>query len=167
MAAVLVFAVALTFPLFVFPSTGPVGSVDAVIILAGDAPTRLPVATRLAEEGEGVLVVSVAEGEDNEPARILCDRPGNLTVHCFDSAGSDTRSEAQEVGRIVADQEWTRIAVVTNSYHVVRAGVLVRRCTEAEVRMVDARGHMPARRWVFAIAGEVGGLAESAVRHSC
>ena len=57
--------------------------------------------------------------------------------------------------------------MVTNSYHVARAGVLVGRCTDASIRMVDARSDMPVRRWVVAIAREIGGLVVAAARRSC
>ena len=159
--------VALVLRLFVHPPTGPLEPSDAVVLLAGDARTRLPLALRLADAGPGVLVVSVAGGEDNEPARALCDDPGDLTVHCFTADGSDTRAEARALGRLVADHGWHRITVVTSGYHVVRAGLLVRRCTDAEVQMADARGHMPLRRWAAAVVGEVGGLGAAALRPSC
>jgi hypothetical protein len=152
----------------VYPATDQHAPTDAVVLLAGDAPARLPVAVRLAEGGPGVLVVSVADGEDNAPARTLCGDPGGLTVHCFTAAaGSDTRAEARAVGRLVAEHGWTRITVVTTSYHVPRAGLLVGRCTDAEVHMADTAAPMPIRRWVVGIVHEVGGLAAAALDRSC
>lgn len=153
--------------LFVFPSAASPGPSDAVVILAGDAQARLPLAVRLAEDGPAVLVVSAVEGEDNEPARRLCRDPGDLAVHCFAPDGSDTRAEARALGRIVAEHGWTRVTVVTSTYHVTRAGLLVRRCTDAEVQMADARAPMPIRRWGAAVVGEIGGLLAAAVDRSC
>ncbi|MGY1716253.1 YdcF family protein [Geodermatophilus sp. SYSU D01106] len=153
--------------LFVFPSTGALRPADAVVVLAGDAPARLPLAVALAEGGPAVLVVSVAEGEDNESARALCVEPRELTVRCFRADGSDTRAEARALGRLVAEEGWTRITVVTSSYHVVRAGLLVRRCTDAEVQVVDPPARMSLRRWAHAVVGEVGGLVVASVDRSC
>ena len=152
---------------FVYPPSDPAGPSDAVVVLAGDAEARLPVAVRLAAAGAGVLAVSVDDGEDNAPARALCDHPGELEVHCFTAARSDTRAEARALGRLIDEQQWDTVAVVTNSYHVARAGVLVGRCTDASIRMVDARSDMPVRRWVVAIAREIGGLVVAAARRSC
>lgn len=152
---------------FVHPPTGSPAGADAVVVLAGDAGARLPVASRLATEGAGVLVVSVDDGPDNAASRALCEQPGSLVVHCFTAAESDTRAEARALGELVSEQGWDRIAVVTNSYHVVRAGVLVGRCTDAEVAMVDARADIPVGRWVVAIARELGGLAATAGSRSC
>jgi hypothetical protein len=162
-----ILAVALVVRLFVLPPTGPLEPSDAVVLLAGDASTRLPVALRLVRAGSGVLVVSVADGEDNEPARALCDDPGDLTVHCFTADGSDTRGEARAVGRLIAEHGWSRVTVVTSGYHVVRAGLLVRRCTDADVQVADARSRMPLRRWASAVVGEVGGLGAAALQQSC
>ncbi|CCH88124.1 conserved exported protein of unknown function [Modestobacter italicus] len=167
LALALALGVALALRLFVYPPTGSVGGSDAVVVLAGDASTRLPVATRLAADGAGVLVVSVAGGADNEPARALCSEPGDLEVYCFTAAGADTRAEARSLGALVAEQGWRRITVVTNSYHVVRAGILVRRCTDADVAVADARADMGLRRWASAVVGEAGGLGAAALRQSC
>ena len=152
---------------FVYPPTGQTDDSDAVVVLAGDARARLPVAVELARAGAGVLAVSVDDGEDNAPARALCDDPGDLVVHCFTAARSDTRAEARALGRLVDEQQWDTIAVVTNSYHVVRAGLLVRRCTDAEVRMVDARSDIGVRRWAVAVIREIGGVTAAAVHRSC
>lgn len=162
---VLVAAVLVRF--FVHPPTDDPAGADAVVVLAGDASARLPVAVRLAEAGAGVLVVSVDDGPDNAPARELCDEPGDLRVHCFTAARSDTGAEARALGDVVREEGWDSIAVVTNSYHVTRAGLLVRRCTEAEVVMVDARSSMSPLRWARAVVHEVGGVAAATVDRSC
>jgi DUF218 domain len=166
-AVALLVAAATVVRVFVYPPSAPAGSSDAVVVLAGDAEARLPVAVRLATAGAGVLAVSVDDGEDNAPARALCDDPGDLEVHCFTAARSDTRAEARALGRLIDEQQWDTVAVVTNSYHVVRAGLLVGRCTDASVRVVDARSDMPVHRWVVAIARETAGLVVATARRSC
>jgi uncharacterized SAM-binding protein YcdF (DUF218 family) len=160
-------AAALVVRFFVYPPTGQVREVDAVVVLAGDSSARLPVATRLARGGPAVLVISVADGEENAAARRLCEVPGALTVLCFEPEPSETRGEARALGRLVDEHGWTRIAVVTNSYHLTRAGLLIRRCTDVEVQMVDARAPMPVQRWIRAVVREVGGIATTAVDRDC
>jgi uncharacterized SAM-binding protein YcdF (DUF218 family) len=153
--------------LFVYPATDPTAEVDAVVVLAGDARARLPVAVRLAESGAGVLAVSVDGGRDNAPSRALCEDSGELEVHCFTARRSNTRSEARALGELVRERGWDRIAVVTNSYHVARAGMLIRRCTEADIAMVEARADMSLRRWVVAVVRETGGVVAAAGSRSC
>ncbi len=165
-AAVLVLLGAgLVVRLYVHPPTDAdaAARADAVVVLAGDATARLQVAVRLAEAGAGVLAISVDSGRDNAPARALCEDAGDLAVHCFTAAESDTRSEARALGELVGRENWTRIAVVTNSYHVVRAGILIRRCTDADVAMVEAPADMSLERWAVAVVRETGGVLAAAV----
>ncbi len=168
MACGLVVTVALALRFFVFPSSEPLGRSDAVILLAGNPETRLPMALRLAEDGPGVLVVSAAGGEVNAPARALCDAPSDLTVHCLQPATPEgTRGEARAVADLVNRYGWTRVTVVTNSYHVQRAGLLLRRCTAAEVQMAVARPAMSLVPWTLVILHETAGLVEAAVDRDC
>jgi uncharacterized SAM-binding protein YcdF (DUF218 family) len=166
-AAAVGLGVALALQLTVYPHTDASAPSDAVVVLAGDAGARLPVALRLAEEGPGVLVVSADDGEDNASARALCDDPGDLQVYCFAPERSDTRAEARALGQLVADHEWARITVVTSTYHVSRAGMLIDRCTDAVVQMAAARDRMPVRRWANAVVHESAGLLVGVLRPSC
>jgi uncharacterized SAM-binding protein YcdF (DUF218 family) len=153
---------------FVFPAAEPGGPADAVVLLAGDPETRLPVAVRLARAGGHVLVVSAASGEVNAPARALCRSAVDLTVICVaPAAPAGTRGEARAVGALVAEQGWTRITVVTSSYHTQRAALLVRRCTDAEVRVEPVRPLMSLPRWGAAVGHETAGLATALVHRSC
>jgi hypothetical protein len=152
---------------FVLPPGGAVDAAEAVVVLAGDASTRLPVAVRLAREEDAVLAVSLDDGPDNAPARALCEDPGDLDVACFRADRSSTRAEAQALGRLVSRRGWSSLAVVTSSYHVVRAGLLVERCTEATVSVVDARAPMSVRRWATAVVLESAGLLTVVTTRSC
>ena len=129
--------------------------------------SRLPVALRLAAEGPSVLVVSSAPGTANAPARALCNNPGSLIVYCFAPTPENTRGEARGIGQLVAEQGWARITVVTSTLHIARASVLIRRCTDAEVEMADAKVPLPVGAWADSVLHEVGGLAESVLRPDC
>lgn len=163
--AALVPVVVLT--LFVFPSSRPGPATDAVVVLAGEPGVRLPVAVDLARSGAGVLVVSTPDPRPETAEGALCAEPGQLTVICFRPDPSDTRGEAQAVGRLIAQHGWTSVTVVTSTYHVRRAGLLIGRCTDADVDVVAARPDISIGRWAFQIAKEVGGLTEALVRPTC
>jgi uncharacterized SAM-binding protein YcdF (DUF218 family) len=167
-AGLLVVAATVTVRLFVMPADAGSARTDAVVMLAGDPGTRIPLAVELAEQGPGVLVVSAAVGEVNAPARELCSGRAGLEVHCFATAeDDDTRAEARALGELVARHGWTSIAVVTSTYHVERAGLLIRRCTDAEVVMVAARPAISLVRWGVAIGHEVGGLLAALTDEDC
>jgi uncharacterized SAM-binding protein YcdF (DUF218 family) len=167
--AALLTPVLLAVAVFVTPSgfnaTGDADT-DAVVVLAG-ATERLPVAAQLAEQGSGVLVISAAEGKVNAPARKLCSSPGDLTVYCFDAAPSTTRGEARAIGRLARQHGWATLTVVTSTYHLPRARLLVERCTAAAVKVQGAWPSLSIVRWGRQIAHELGGLTQAAFDSSC
>ena len=159
---------ALVVHFFVTPSTAAENSTDAVVVLAGARDSRLPVAIELAERGSGVLVVSDAGPQYDDKTHELCERPpDHLVVHCFAPAPSTTRGEARGIGRLVADRRWSSVTVVTNDFHVTRAGLLIDRCTDAEVHMADASMPLSAQEWIAHLSHELGGLAQAGLQQDC
>lgn len=153
---------------FVRPNTAPDALADAVIVLAGDAPHRLPVAVALARDGPGLLVISAPPGPNNAAAQAICeDDPGQLQVICFRPDPVNTRGEARAIGDLVAEHGWRSITVVTSTYHVTRARLLVERCTNADVAMADASPSLSAPKWMKRIATESGGLLKAVAHPSC
>lgn len=151
----------------VAPSTDPSNRTDAVVVLAGAPDTRLPVALDLARRGNHVLVVSSAGGVNEAVTRKYCGRPSDLTVYCFRPSSDNTRGEAQAIGRLVAERGWSSITVVTNTFHVTRARLLIERCTRAQVHMAGVDPKLSPAGWVNRLAHEIGGLAEASVVRSC
>lgn len=164
----LLLSAGLSFRFLVYPTSDPAAATDAVVLLAGDPETRLPVALELARTGPGLLVISAVDGGVNAPSVNLCGVPPvDITVLCFTPEVSNTRSEARAIGELVVDRGWTHITVVTSSYHMARAGILIRRCTDAEVRMVAARPVISGMQWAQYVTKELAGLAAAAVHRSC
>lgn len=124
--------------LFVWPPTGSPGRVDAVIVLSGDYGERLDRA--LALISEGVSSTLVLDGEpDSLHALDLCAGGQTFEVVCLRPDPDSTRHEARAAGRLAAERNWKRVAVVTSTAHVTRAGVLFDRCLDAKVVMVEGR----------------------------
>ena len=100
---------------------------DAVVVLGG-RPNRVPVGRRLLEEGVAPeLLVFNATGEGDGDTIYV--RPDPYT----------TRGEARAVARIGRERGWRSVVVVTSTYHVTRARLLVERCYDGELRVVGAR----------------------------
>ncbi|MGK5110427.1 ElyC/SanA/YdcF family protein [Geodermatophilus sp. CPCC 205506] len=167
MLALTLAAVVLTHAILFPPVADDAASSEAVALLAGSPTDRLPRALRLAEQGGGVLVVSAAGGAANAPARALCRDPGDLEVYCFRPSPPDTRGEARAIGRLVEEHGWSRITVVTSTYHLARAGLLVRRCTDAEVVMAEAEPSIPVGTWARQLLHEMAGFVEATLHRSC
>jgi uncharacterized SAM-binding protein YcdF (DUF218 family) len=43
------------------------------------------------------------------------------------------------VGRLATERRWKRVLIVTSTYHVVRAGILFKRCYTGHIGVVGAR----------------------------
>lgn len=166
--------------LFCLMSTPVPPAVDAVVVLGGISDERLPVGQALAagqsaaQSGAGhggppVLVLSRTDSAANSAADSLCKEtpfPQEALV-CFRPEGMDTRGEAAAVGKLVAANGWRSVAVVTSSYHVLRAGTLIRQCTAAEVSMVASKPTMDSLRWLRRFAIESAGLVDVLLRPEC
>jgi len=133
----LAIGVALTARLFLWPRTDDVRRADAVVVFgARSRQERLPAGLRLIDRGVApVLVLSAA------PQGFPCRSPRQkrLEVICFTPHPFSTRGEAQTVGRLAARRGWRSIVLVTSTWHVTRARMLLRRCFDGKVLAVAAR----------------------------
>lgn len=152
---------------FVAPAESPAAAgSDVVVVLAGERE-RLPVALDLVAEGGQPLLVSIGPGPGNAAARRLCADPGRLDVHCFEPSPMTTRGEARAIGRLVHDHGWRSVTVVSSSYHLARARVLVDRCTDAAVATKAARPDASLPTWVQYVGHELAGLVQAAAWDEC
>ncbi|WP_261792259.1 YdcF family protein [Arthrobacter sp. PM3] len=143
---------------------------DAVIVLGGAASERLPVARRFQDEFHiPVLVISHTDTVGNRAADDACNAAAfpNSAVVCFRPPGLDTRGEAQAVSRLIAANGWRSVTVVTSSYHVTRAGRLIRQCTTADVQMVASHPDLDFFQWIRRFVVETGGLMDASFRPEC
>lgn len=145
--------------LYVRPRVDPPERADAIVVLDGDRPRRLAHGIALAAAGlSPTLVVVRCEAYAQE----LLDRPLPFEVLSFVPRPSTTRGEARAVARLVRERGWTRLLVVTSTYHVTRTRLIFERGVDCELR-VAAAGFTPARlplhvlsEWLklpFAVAG--------------
>jgi uncharacterized SAM-binding protein YcdF (DUF218 family) len=153
--------VVLNLALFVWPSTDTLQHADAVVVLAGGDGERLDRGLELAREGVASTLVA-STGPDR-----LCGTDHPFTVICFLPQPNNTRGEVEEVARLAHQHGWQRVVLVTSTYHVTRARLLLDRCYPGSVEVAPAQPRKDVLGWLGAIAHEWGGLAEALVRRSC
>jgi uncharacterized SAM-binding protein YcdF (DUF218 family) len=116
---------------------------DAVVVLSGARNLRLDPALRLiARHVAPVLAISGAAADPKwRKARRLCaaGRVDSARVVCFTPRPFSTRGEAREVGRLARARGWSRVVVVTSTFHVTRTRVLFHRCYPGRLWVVGAR----------------------------
>jgi uncharacterized SAM-binding protein YcdF (DUF218 family) len=148
--------------LFLRPSAGATPArADAVVVLSGDRNVRLDRGIALVRRGVApVLVISGAGGDPGWlKARRLCrlGRVATAKVICFEPVPFSTRGEARAIGRLAREHGWNRFVIVTSTFHITRARMLVGRCYRGRLWLVGTP--TPAWRLPEEWAFETGKLA--------
>lgn len=129
--------------LFVWPpaESSPPAHADAVVVLSGGLNRRLDPALALMRTGIApVLAISGAFHHGRwKKAQRLCRGglgPTRYRVLCFEPHPYSTRGEARAIARLARVHRWSRVVIVTSTYHVTRARMLVRRCYRGDLWVV-------------------------------
>ena len=137
-AALLLAAVAAALAVLVArPPGGEPGRADAVVVFAGRRE-RLPAGVSLVRRGVAPVLV-VSDGGDGHWG---CPHPAGVPTVCVTPRPATTAGEARAFARLARERGWRVLVGVTSTYHARRAGLLLARCHDGEVRMVPA----PPRR---------------------
>jgi len=109
---------------------------DAIVVLSGGRGHRLAEGIRLWRAGTArTLVVSDPQAHGRERARGLCSR---ARVLCFAPVPYSTQGEARWIGREARRRRWDAVVVVTSTYHLRRARMIVTRCYARRLAMAAA-----------------------------
>ncbi|MDQ3641417.1 MAG: YdcF family protein [Actinomycetota bacterium] len=81
---------------------------------------------------------------DALPYDVYCPRPDPDT----------TRGEARVIAALAREQGWRRVIIVTSSYQVSRARLLLERCLDGEVLAVRAQPELSALAWARRVGHE-------------
>lgn len=161
--ALAVIALAATARLLVWPPTDEVSATpaDAVVVLAGSG-ARLATGQTLAEQGVAPVLVVSDGGEAHWPAiERVCRAPADYAVRCLTPDPATTRGEARAVGDLADLHGLDRLVVVTSAYHLARADLWLRRCTDAEIRRVATDQPLSQRLSPARLVHEWAGLARA------
>jgi uncharacterized SAM-binding protein YcdF (DUF218 family) len=165
--AALCFLVA-TARLFVWPTTNGVDRADAVVVLDGGSGERIAEARALMAGGVApVLVISVGRELDDDEAAGPCAPRQEFEVVCFSPTPATTRGEARGLATLARRHGWDHVALVTSTFHVSRARLLVSRCFDGRLDVVGADPPRNPLHWAAAVAHEWGGTIEATLRRTC
>lgn len=136
--------------MFVWPETdAPPRRSDAVVVLSGGRGHRLAEGRRLIAQGvSDTLVISDVDDGWAEANR-LCDSGRAI---CFTPDPYSTQGEARWIAQEATERGWESVVVVTSTYHVRRARVIVERCFDGDLAVVGARP--PLENRVIGVAWE-------------
>lgn len=131
-------------------------------MLAGGQGERLAKALALIRAGTATtLVIANGDGPRWPQANRLCSGGPGFEVICFRPHPDNTRGEARGLAALAESRGWHSLAVVTSTYHVTRARLLVKRCYVGEASFVAAAPSVGAFRTFLNVSREWAGLAGS------
>ena len=158
--------------LFVWPSAASSPrQADAVVVLSGGRDSRLDPALALMRRHMAPVLVISSPGHDPKwrSARRLCSAPAHayaFQVVCFEARPYSTVGEARAIAHLAAAHHWKKVAVVTSTFHVTRAKLLITRCYHGGLSMVGTSS--PWWRLPEEWASETGKLAvQLTARRGC
>src|SRR5439155_6344112 len=131
--------------LFVWPESDSVEHADAVVVLAGGNGERLD--RGLALMREGIAPTLVASTGPNR----LCNYDQSFEVICFLPEPNNTRGEVEAIAKIADEHGWKRLVLVTSTYHVTRAEMLLDRCYAGTVEVEPATPDQGVVGWLVSI----------------
>ena len=155
-------AVVATAGLFVFPRTHTPLTADAVVMFVGGRGERLDTALGLIEAGVAKnIVIPNGTVETWPQANRLCREKHTYKVVCPNPDPDTTRGEARAIAEVARRENWDHVVLVTSTYHVTRARLLLERCFHGKVDAVEARPGVTITRFFSRVTHEWAGLAEA------
>lgn len=150
--------------------TGAPARADAVVVLSGGLNARLdPGLALMRRRVAPVLVVSGAfHGTHWKKAIRLCRGAYHVRyrVLCPEPRPYSTQGEARMIERLARADHWSRVVVVTSTFHVTRARMLVRRCYDGKLWLVGT--HTPWWKLPGEFVSETGKLiVQLTVQRGC
>jgi len=163
-----VIASAAVWKLFLFPSARTPQHADAIVMFVGGRGERLDTAVRLAQAGiADELVIPNGRKPGWSQANRLCRGGQRFTVHCPTPDPDNTRGEARAIAAVARQEGWRHLLLVTSTYHVTRARLLLSRCFDGQLDAARAGPGVSTVRYLSRMGHEVAGLAEAMVVRSC
>ena len=155
--------------LFVWPPADTPKGADAVVIFVGGRGERLAAAERLMAAGLAPnLVVPNGTAPEWPAGNRACSEDLPYDVHCPRPEPDTTRGEARTIAALAEENGWSRVIVVTSSYQLSRARLLLGRCFDGEVLGVRAQPELSALAWARRIGHEwLGWIHAITIRRDC
>jgi DUF218 domain len=151
------------------PTVNHATHADAVVVLGSPLEDgRLDTALGLINQGHATNLVISLNSPKQRPAQHVCEGPpAGVSVTCFSPDPPTTQGEARNIRRLAAQRGWNTIIVVTSTYHVSRARMIISRCFDGTLEVVAAPTHISLVYWAYQFAYQTGGYLKAAISRGC
>ncbi len=132
------------FPLFINPAVDTPEAVDAIVVLQGGGERYDP-GVALLEQGYADVIWFSDPGRSTDPftANQYCNSknalriPDGTTQICHDPDPNTTQGEVRAIADAARANGWERIIMIASTDQVSRARMLLERCWDGEILMVN------------------------------
>lgn len=155
LAVALAVGAVVTARLFVWPAEDAPEPVDAVVMFVGGTGERLALAEQLMARGLAAnLVIPNGTAPEWPEGNRACREDRAYEVHCPAPEPDTTRGEARAIAALAEQHGWRRLLIVTSSYQLVRADLLLGRCFSGDTRRARATPQLSALAWAQRLGHE-------------
>jgi uncharacterized SAM-binding protein YcdF (DUF218 family) len=114
------------------------------------------------------LVVSVGALDTKARHAQTCDGTiSGVTIYCFIPDPATTRGEAEELRRLARQHGWTKLIVVTSTYHISRARFVFDRCFSTQIEMVSTGAKIGFTTWAYQYLYQSVGYLKAFTQSGC
>lgn len=155
--------------MFVDPVVDQPVSADAVVVLAPPISTgRLDYAESLMSSGySATLVISAPDGGSGKAPAEVCRADQPYRVICFSPNPATTQGEARAIQRLSEEHGWHSITVVTDTFHVTRARIIIGRCYSHDLNIVAYNRDRSLMSWAYRFVYESAAFVKVAGDSGC
>ena len=152
------------YAIFQHPSVDNPSKADAIVVLGEPDEPALDKALSLIDQGLSAnLVLLIPYG----PPPQCSSPPHGVSVFCVVPDPLTTRGDAQSIGALAAKHDWDHLVVVTWTSHISRSRMLIERCFDGIVQMVDYRQNLSASQWLKEYIYQSGAYIKAFVTPAC
>jgi hypothetical protein len=153
--------------LFAAPQTDAPQSADVLFVL-GPPDDRIAYAEQLMATGDtDVLAVSSPVDEDGQFTAPICQAARDYQVLCFHPDPFTTQGEARSLQSMSRDHGWKTVNVLAPRHHITRARVLLERCYQGELRMIEHDSPLSLQKWAYLFAYHSAAFVKVALTLGC
>jgi uncharacterized SAM-binding protein YcdF (DUF218 family) len=151
------------------PTVNKPARADAILVLGPpDLDGRAEAAYALARAHyAGTVVVSVQSDLQQQVKGACRNQNPDYQVICFQPDPGTTRGEAHEIAQLARTHRWRTVIVITSTYHISRARMIIERCLPGTVLMVAAPGRPAISTWAKQFLYQTGAYLKAFAHPGC
>lgn len=131
------------------PKTDAPQPADVLFVL-GPPDDRMAYAELMMAMGDiDVLAVSSPVDDGGHFTAPICQAARDYPILCFHPDPFTTQGEARSLQSLSRDHGWKTVNVLAPRHHVTRARVLLERCYQGELRMIEYAPSLSLQKWAY------------------